>query len=225
MFYHALTGGNTPTEDLSPVLLWENSNPTAEFAPQTVSLDLTDYAGVIIEFRLKTDSTKINTRLYAKKNEDVDSNFGAGSYYTKGDSNAARGVIVTNTGVEFAEGYGNMTLNNRICIPITIYGVKEYVVEPIDSVTAEQKFFQASSNQTIYTLEKDYDLLMIDGSDSNSFIGYLNEGNFDEILSGEIYKFAPTTKRSWVKGAKAGFKYEVAYADMNFNFTGLIYNK
>lgn len=66
---------------------------------------------------------------------------------------------------------------------------------------------------------------MIDGLDENSLIGYLNEGNFDEILSGEIYHWSPTTKRLWVKGAKAGFKYEVAYANMNFNFTGLIYNK
>ena len=136
MFYHALTGngGTTPTEDLSPVLLWKNSNPTAEFAPQTISLNLTDYAGVIIEFRLKTDSTKINTRLYAKKNEDVDSIFGAGSYHTKGNSNAARGVRVTDTGVTFDEGYGNMTLNNKLCIPITIYGVKDYVVEPEVSI-------------------------------------------------------------------------------------------
>ena len=48
MFYHALpgNGGTTPTEDLEPVLLWTNPNPTAEFTAQTVSLDLTDYAGV-----------------------------------------------------------------------------------------------------------------------------------------------------------------------------------
>ena len=136
MFYHALTGGNTPTEDLSPVLLWENSSPTADFNAQTISLDLTDYAGVIVEFRKTTSSTKINTRLYAKKNEDVDEIFGAGSYYTKGDSNTARGVNVTDAGVTFAEGYGNMTLNNKTTIPIRIYGVKEYVVESSKQYTS-----------------------------------------------------------------------------------------
>ena len=131
MFYHALTGngGSAPTEDLQPVLLWENSNPTVEFTAQTVSLDLSDYAGVIVEFKKTTTSTKINTRLYAKKNEDVDEIFGAGSYYTKGDSNTARGVNVTDTGVTFAEGYRNMTSDNNTTIPIRIYGVKEYIVE------------------------------------------------------------------------------------------------
>ena len=129
MFYHALTG-NGRTENLEPVLLWENSNPTVEFTAQTVSLDLSDYAGVIVEFKKTTTSTKINTRLYAKKNEDVDEIFGAGSYYTKGDSNTARGVNVTDTGVTFAEGYRNMTSDNNTTIPIRIYGVKEYVVEP-----------------------------------------------------------------------------------------------
>lgn len=147
MFYHALTSGN-----LSPVLLWENSNPTAEFAAQTVSLDLTDYAGVIIEFKLKTNSTKINTRLYAKKNENVDSIFGAGSYNTKGDSNAARGLTVTDTGVTFAEGYSNMTENNNLCIPITIYGVKEYVVEAVSGLDYELLYNDAKGSVNSYNI-------------------------------------------------------------------------
>ena len=132
MFYHSLTGngGTTPTEDLEPVLLWTNPSPTSDFTAQTVSLDLSDYAGVIVEFIKSTTSNKINTRLYAKKNEDVDGIFGAGSYYVKGDSNTARGISVTDTGVTFAEGYGNMSLNNKTSIPIRIYGVKNYVVEP-----------------------------------------------------------------------------------------------
>ena len=71
MFYHALTGngGTTPTENLEPVLLWENSNPTAEFAPQTISLDLTDYAGVLVEFNSANDQSILATRSYLSKSD------------------------------------------------------------------------------------------------------------------------------------------------------------
>lgn len=220
MFYHALTGnGGTPIEDLGPVLLWTNSNPTAEFAPQTVSLDLSNYIGVIIECLSKTNEQNLTSRVYIKKGETL-----IGGCNTDTYPNVRLITAINDEGVSFGIARDTNTHNNYT-IPYKIYGVREYVVEPVSGVTAEQKFFKANKNQTIYTLEKDYDLLMIDGNDTNSFIGYLDEGNFDEILSGEIYHFAPTTKRLWVKGAKAGFKYEVAYADMNFNFTGLIYNK
>lgn len=178
MFYHALTGngGTTPTEDLRPVLLWENSNPTAEFAAKTISLDLTDYAGVIVEFKKTTTSTKINTRLYAKKNEDVDAVFGAGSYYTKGDSNTARGVNVTDAGVTFAEGYGNMTLNNKTTIPIRIYGVKEYVVEPANNL----QLITTSQDKTItFTAEDNVNYLVIESAYNGSGTVNIRECSID----------------------------------------------
>lgn len=219
MFYHALTGENAPTEDLSPVLLWTNPSPTSEFTAQTVNLNLSEYIGVIVEIKYDINNEHVSSRVYAKKTDNFTNKFGGG--FIAQDANAINILSLNDSGIQF----GNASPNKTGCIPYKIYGVKEYVVEPVSSVTAEQKFFQANTNQTVYTLDKDYDLLMIDGIDNNSFIGYLDEGNFDEILSGEIYHFAPSTKRLWVKGAKVGFKYEVAYADMKFNFTGLIYNK
>ena len=196
MLYQGIIGGgSSPVEpvDLSPVLLWTNPSPTSEFAGQKVELDLTDYSGIIVEFRYTNDVDFVCNRTYVKKvdilnkklTDDSNAYFGGGCGYTStSDSWASRGRIISsvdNTGVTFGSGgYANSVANSFI-IPIKIYGVKEYVVEPVSSVTAEQKFFQASSNQTIYTLEKDYDLLMIDGSDNNSFIGYLNEGNFDRF--------------------------------------------
>lgn len=127
MFYHALTGngGTTPTEDLEPVLLWENSSPTAEFAPQTISLNLTDYAGTIVEFH-QNNTQAIGTRAYIKKNDNGIT--GVGYPDSSSTIGLARPISVTDSGVVFGTGAPNSDNNN--CIPYRIYGVKEYVVEP-----------------------------------------------------------------------------------------------
>ena len=129
MFYNALTGKNepTPVEDLEPVLLWTNSNPTVEFTAQTVSLDLTDYAGVIVEFNNSDVSQKLTSRVYAKKTDDF-SIFGCGYI---ADTGIARNILAVNdTGVQF----GAVNTNTAVCIPSKIYGVKEYVVENADVI-------------------------------------------------------------------------------------------
>ena len=133
MFYHALTG-NGGTEDLEPVLLWENSSPTAAFNPQTISLDLTDYAGVIIEFNESAVMQTIAGRLYCKKTDNYSRFVGVG-FVTPDQSQvatSARCIIkVDNNGVEFGNSATNNAGNNQtILIPIRIYGVKEYIVEP-----------------------------------------------------------------------------------------------
>ena len=132
MFYHALTG-NGVTEDLEPVLLWENSSPTTAFAAQTISLNLTDYTGVIIEFNKSDLQQTIAGRLYCKKTDNYGGYTGVGYVALAGSqvSTSARCIIkVDNNGVEF----GNSATNNlgdhqTILIPIRIYGVKEYIVE------------------------------------------------------------------------------------------------
>lgn len=133
MFYHALTG-NGGTEDLSPVLLWENSNPTAAFAAQTISLDLTDYVGVIIEFNDSDIHPTIAGRLYYKKTDNYDKYTGIGFTATADSPLAtyARNIInVDNNGIEFGASYTNGAANTQTThIPIRIYGVKKYIVEP-----------------------------------------------------------------------------------------------
>ena len=69
MLYQGIIGGgSSPVEpvDLSPVLLWTNPSPSTEFAAQTVSLDLTEYAGVIIEFH-QNNTQSYGTRTHIKK--------------------------------------------------------------------------------------------------------------------------------------------------------------
>lgn len=124
MFYHALTGGNTPTEDLSPVLLWENSSPSVEFTAQTVSLDLSDYAGVIVEYNAETSVSNLCSRVYIKKGE---SNLASGKYTSRGE---ARAISLSDIGVVFGDAKVDVTSINDKIIPTKIYGVKEYIVEP-----------------------------------------------------------------------------------------------
>lgn len=129
MFYHALTGENTPTEDLEPVLLWENSNTATAFAPQTVSLDLTDYAGVLVEFERSIALHDVISRAYIKKEDYSTQGFGAGNGggYGSATSAAGRSVKIDNNGVIFGSGYSTAE-DNSAFIPVKIYGVKKYLV-------------------------------------------------------------------------------------------------
>lgn len=128
MFYHALTGnsGTTPVEDLKPVLLWENPSPASEFAAQTVNLDLTDYAGVLVEFNKSTAQPTFISRIYSKKGETI------GSGCNNTTEAKAREITVNNSGVVFGPAINGGTNNvSNIMMPTKIYGVKEYVVEQV----------------------------------------------------------------------------------------------
>lgn len=156
MLYQGIIGGgSSPVEpvDLSPVLLWTNPNPSSNFTAQTVSVDLTNYSGVIVEFN-KTDTSKIvASRVYAKKTDDL-SIFGCGFI---ADTAIARNILaVNNTGVQF----GNVNTGTEVCIPYKIYGVKEYVVEPykpVDATLCERAYnFPTTSGTTnTWTVEED----------------------------------------------------------------------
>lgn len=161
MFYHALTGngGTTPTEDLEPVLLWENSNPSAKFAGQTISLDLTDYAGVIIECYTNVSTLVVCSRGYIKKTDNV--NIGVGTVY--GSDNYARGrrCNVTNDGVVFYDGRTGSDTSNDAVIPYRIYGVKEYVVEPVNNL----QLITTSQDKTVtFTAENNVNYLLIESA-------------------------------------------------------------
>ena len=134
MFYHALTG-NGGTKDLEPVLLWENSSPTTAFAAQTISLNLTNYVGVIIEYFKSASENNLLTRIYVKKTDTA--RFGGG--FRIDDSNtigaSGRNVTINDSGVEFTDGAAgwsvtSVTTLNTDMIPYRIYGVKAYVVSP-----------------------------------------------------------------------------------------------
>lgn len=128
MFYHALIGnGGTPEpiENLEPVLLWTNSNPTAEFAAQTVSLDLSNYIGVIIECLYSTNNQNLTSRVYIKKGETL-----IGGCNTESYPNVRLITAINDEGVSFGVARDSNTHNDNV-IPYKIYGVKEYIVGPV----------------------------------------------------------------------------------------------
>lgn len=179
MFYHALTGngGTTPTEDLEPVLLWENSNPSAEFAGQTISLDLTDYAGVLVEFERSIALNDIISRAYIKKDDYNVVGFGAGNSggYGSATSAAGRSVKVDNNGVVFGNGYSKAE-DNSAFIPVKIYGVKSYVVEPVNNL----QYITSLEGKTIsFNAEENVAYLLIETAFNGSGSVYIRECSVD----------------------------------------------
>lgn len=128
MLYQGIIGGgSSPVEpvDLSPVLLWTNPSPTSEFTAQTVSLDLSEYAGVIVEFYHGDNQQYVSSRVYVKKTDNFSNKFGGGFVV---DAAYAKNILaLNNEGIQF----DNTNPNNTACIPYKIYGDKEYVVEPV----------------------------------------------------------------------------------------------
>lgn len=110
-------------------LLWVNNAPLNEFAPQTVTLYLTDYDYVMIyatlDNAIKHDSrTKVTSM--AKVGTTKNLIFGARTAdYIRG----LRDYDVTEAGIYFGtsnliHNNGTTGLNNTWCTPIEIYGIK-----------------------------------------------------------------------------------------------------
>ena len=195
MFYHALTGKNepTPVEDLEPVLLWENSAPTATFAAQTVPLDLTDYAGVIIEFNQSNASTTLYSRTYVKRSDtfNIAGNYGAASTF-------ARNVSINDNEVTISNAYpagSNSTPDNNILIPYRIYGVKYYIVENVDvieeiltvisiSSTYSGALVNLDTNHFEYTANTTGTRISLVGTE----IKALTDGIYGTTISGNLIK-------------------------------------
>ena len=104
-------------------LLWTNPSPTASFAAQTVSLDLSQYRFVLIFFQNQAGSNPIN----------LDSTIGMvgqhlmlaqGALYIR-----TRTCNITATGIVFEGGvyyssYGAAKYDDGMNIPQYIYGIK-----------------------------------------------------------------------------------------------------
>lgn len=114
-------------------LLWTNASPTSEFAAQTVSLTLSGYDAVEIEYCYGSSYTNaVETGIYKKSytqqymtcHGDIKTN-------NKGYYISQRLVTVTASGITFGKGtYKNISAaangaeGNVYCVPLKIYGIK-----------------------------------------------------------------------------------------------------
>lgn len=105
-------------------LLWSNSNPHAEFAAQTVSVNMQPYKYAIIEFLAASDSSwRQSVHVVAFGGNGIATLALATSYF--------RRFYVTGTQVQFYDTYvfntygsWQQTASNTTLIPQKIYGVK-----------------------------------------------------------------------------------------------------
>lgn len=112
------------------VLLWENASPSSAFAAQTISLSLSNYELVAIEFRTTPTDTQRSIRIVRKGTT------GALTEFVNVTSSSAymtainRGATVNSTGVTFAIGYtkgmsdSSTEQSESRVIPTRIYGIK-----------------------------------------------------------------------------------------------------
>lgn len=110
-------------------LLWSNPNPTSNFEPQTISLDLSDYGLIYITFKIYNDNVVglEKTSIVGNKDRIVGVNAEASAlvtYYRPFESNQ--------NSVMFENGYRNATVTNTRCVPIQIYGIKTSYLVPTE---------------------------------------------------------------------------------------------
>ena len=130
---NGLTGEVVISTGSSPTLLWTNYNILSSFASQTVSIDLTGYSFVIIEFAIK-DVTMIS---YIYHVPTLPPPVGYSSYdtafglYMNGSNGliANRSLKISTSGIDFTvatrfDNYNNSnTSDNTKMIPSRIWGI------------------------------------------------------------------------------------------------------
>lgn len=101
-------------------ILWTNPSPSSSFAAQTISVDLTGYDLIFIEYKAISSSTFLSGII------DGDSHtiLLLAIQNTSNNRNGTRVATYDNTSVQFGNCTFNGTQTNTYCVPLTIYGVK-----------------------------------------------------------------------------------------------------
>lgn len=206
-----------PTPSEYRKLLWTNPSPTADFAAQTISLDLSDYDEIEIEAR---HTPSLNAYCKVKVGDDgymyAPELSGTGTGYVQ---NVARKFTVSSSGIVFGGGYytygsnSSATASNSKLVPIRIYGIKYERVAPPQEEIADVVVEQGTSG--IWTYRKwNSGLYEVYGRPSDSFAmtGSLNGtyyGNKAYTISGlSIVSFINVQITGEASGAYFGSKVE-----------------
>lgn len=119
--YIELSGLQTETRDI----LWYNPSPSSSFSYQTISLDLSEYQSIIVEYSPKANAGGDN---YKYNSVPIDIGDVALIWFVAmvpdGDY-GGRNVTVASDGVSFGNGYNHSSSSsNDCCVPTRIYGIK-----------------------------------------------------------------------------------------------------
>lgn len=104
-------------------LLWTNPSPTSQFVAQTVSLDLSGYNAVIIEFVCQLSDPRLATSMVfiTGSNSLIEACGGvSGSWGIR----YVREVVPSSTGLVFGNGRSNTSSGANYAVPQRIFGIK-----------------------------------------------------------------------------------------------------
>lgn len=103
--------------ELRPNLLWRNSNPTASFSAQNITVDNSEYSWVMIRFYSAGSNQAICQPVFIKTGEH-------GAMIGSLANYRYRYCDINNGSVSFSSGYLGTSVDNNMCVPIEIYGLK-----------------------------------------------------------------------------------------------------
>jgi hypothetical protein len=103
-------------------LLWENPSPTSAFEPRNITLDLSDYSHIFIEFY--NDFASIVCAVNGRRV--IANRIGANgaNLYAEGRTNIFAYNNVITIGNGFYGNYNAMQEDNSVGVPYRIYGIK-----------------------------------------------------------------------------------------------------
>lgn len=233
LFAPSSGGGGSSLE-----LLWTNPSPTSSFAPQTISIDLSRYKGIVVDFFIAGDDpTYVSTICMLNETTKADT-----AFHT---SNALqiryRNVTPSSTGVEFSTGYavtqfnGATTELNYTMIPYHIYGIgsggkatetafvysnEERVVGVwTDNRPLYQKTFSIQSNsQSRGMIEIPITDISTNIDDIIKFIGCTSNANYNRPvpLAYRYYEYSTITETLNLLYNKSSSKFVVYWRDIDF---------
>lgn len=102
-------------------LIWTNPNPTATFAAQTVSLDLSGYDAIGI---IPLFSTSVQYPAFMQIYINTPSTVVLNTYASDSNRQGGRTVTISSNGLQFSAGNYNGSASNGNIIPYKIYGIK-----------------------------------------------------------------------------------------------------
>lgn len=128
-------GGGTPTPT-APELLWTNPNPGKVFTEQTVTLNLSQYKSVAIEYRAIYNNKASGMVFLTVPFTPFTSEGNTWQQLCINTTNSknpvprycyGRKVTITTSGITFSTGQYNTTSSNNYAIPLRIFGIKAQI--------------------------------------------------------------------------------------------------